>query len=86
MNLDVQLGTSSGAAELGSEVPYIGAMSSRRDSKPRSWVEELPILRRMTREEFNELFADAEPPTEDDVPWRFPVRTPVKRAADSDED
>ena len=27
----------------------------------------------ITRNEWDELFTDLEPPTEDDVPWKFPV-------------
>lgn len=37
-----------------------------------------PRLRVMTREEFNELFEGAGPPTEDDVPFRFPVRVSLE--------
>lgn len=28
--------------------------------------------------EVSEMMRDAEPATEDDVPWRFPVRTPLE--------
>ncbi len=32
---------------------------------------------RVTPEEWREMFTDLEPPTPDDVPWRFPGRTPL---------
>lgn len=41
--------------------------------------ESLPVLRTMTAEEFDELFSDLDPATDDDIPWRFPVRVPLER-------
>ena len=40
-----------------------------------------PRLPSLTRAEFRALLEGAEPATEDDVPWTFPVRTPVRRDA-----
>ncbi|CAN5609379.1 hypothetical protein BH24ACT4_BH24ACT4_08420 [soil metagenome] len=31
----------------------------------------------VTPAEWRDMFADLEPATEDDVPWRFPMRTPL---------
>lgn len=39
----------------------------------------LPVLRTLTRDEFDELFSALEQPTGDDVPWRFPVRSPLNK-------
>lgn len=49
-------------------------------SGSKEWADELPVLRTMTRREFRELFSDLEPATEDDVPWTFPVRTPLEQS------
>lgn len=36
------------------------------------------LRRGLTREEFRALLEGAEPATDDDVPWTFPVRTSVR--------
>ncbi|MGI8754350.1 MAG: hypothetical protein ACR2MB_00485 [Acidimicrobiales bacterium] len=41
------------------------------------------LRRGLTRAEFRALLDGAEPATDDDVPWTFPVRTPVRRDAPS---
>lgn len=57
--------------------PYGGEMSDQY----RNWREDLasrPVLRSLTFEQWQEIVDGAEPATEDDVPWRFPVRTPLE--------
>ena len=39
------------------------------------------LRRGLSRTEFRALLEDAEPATDDDVPWTFPVRTPVRHDA-----
>ena len=46
------------------------------------WASELPVLRAMTRDELRGLFADLDPAT-DDVPWTFPVRSPLEELPSS---
>lgn len=51
----------------------------------RHWREDLsarPVLRELTFDQWREMLKDAQPPTEDDVPWRFPVRTPLEEPAE----
>jgi len=45
-------------------------------------LKDRPRLPSMTRDEFRALLEGAEPATDDDVPWRFAVRTPLRRALD----
>ena len=52
---------------------YLARRAERLKDRPR-----LPSL---TQAEFRALLEGAEPATEDDVPWAFPVRTPVRRDA-----
>jgi len=55
----------------------------RRGDQPRSeqWervMDEAPRLDTLEPGELSEMMRDAEPATDDDVPWRFPVRTPLE--------
>ena len=43
-------------------------------------VDEAPTLDNLEPGELSELMRDAEPATDDDVPWRFPVRTPLEES------
>lgn len=46
--------------------------------EPRRRIEATgPWFAPITDDEWREMFSDLEPATEDDVPWRFPVRTPL---------
>lgn len=55
----------------------------RRDDKSRSeqWervMDEAPRLDTLEPGQLSEMMRDAEPATDDDVPWKFPVRTPLE--------
>lgn len=53
------------------------AYLARREER----LKDRPRLPSLTRAEFRALLEGAEPATEDDIPWTFPVRTPVRRDA-----
>lgn len=46
-------------------------------------LKDRPRLPPLTLAEFRALFEGAEPATDDDVPWTFPVRTPVREDSTS---
>lgn len=50
----------------------------RRSDEWKRVIDEAPILDNLAPGELAELMRDAEPATDDDVPWRFPVRTPLE--------
>jgi hypothetical protein len=45
-------------------------------------IAERPLLRDLTFAEWREMLDDADPPSDDDVPWRFPVRVPLRHVED----
>lgn len=51
------------------------------ESRSEQWeraMDDAPRLDALEPGELSEMMRDAEPATDDDVPWRFPVRTPLE--------
>ena len=59
----------------------LGQLRRHGDRRSAEWhrlLAELPRLERRDPLELREILRDAEPATVDDVPWTFPVRTPLE--------